>query len=49
MEIKYEIRYQPNDGEEYHLYANGIYALQLEREHIIKILEKFFQDGGEVY
>lgn len=48
MELKYEIKYQPNDGNEYHLYIEGEYALQLDREQIIKILEKFFQDGGEV-
>lgn len=48
MQEKYEIKFQPNDGNEYHLYLNDSYALQLDRQQIIEILEKHFQDGGEV-
>jgi len=42
--MKIEAKYQHNDGAGYHIYADGTYYKQLDKEEILEILTKYFQE-----
>lgn len=39
-----EVRYQEGDGSEYHLYIDGEYSYQLNRDEIITALQEYYNE-----
>jgi hypothetical protein len=45
-DMSYDVRFQENDYNEYHIYYDGSYYGGFEKEDIIRILKEYVQKNG---